>query len=279
MDSLGIQLVESSEGYVDHEYLDSAGNPTICYGHLITAGQTFPATMTQAQCTALLQQDLGSAQTCVQNSVNVPLNENQFSALVDFAFNLGCGALQGSTLLRLLNQGQYTAVPAQMMRWTYAGGRQLPGLVTRRQNEGTLWNTPVSGASTAGAVTTAPPATAPATQAPSAAPATTAPAAPATTAQAAAATTAAGTAAPTQPPSTAAASGTTAGFFEAVAPHQGRASAVPTYAVVLIVCAAAVAVLLVGGVAFYKFRSTSSKEEEIEPESEGLLETIEEETI
>jgi hypothetical protein len=99
-------------------------------------------------------QDLGSAESCVQNSVNVPLNSNQFSALVDFTFNLGCGSLQSSTLLRILNQNDYSGVPAQMMRWTYAGGQQLPGLVTRRQNEGTLWNTPVSGGGSTAPMTT-----------------------------------------------------------------------------------------------------------------------------
>lgn len=170
MNDLGLQLTESSEGYVDHVYNDAAGNPTVCYGHLITAGQTFPNPVPYSTCVALLRQDLGSAESCVQSSVSVPLNTNQFSALVDFTFNLGCGALWSSTLLRVLNQGEYSEVPAQMARWTYAGGRQLPGLVTRRANEGTLWSTPVGGATNAPAASTTPAPASQVTAAPSAAP-------------------------------------------------------------------------------------------------------------
>jgi len=134
MNQLGLQLTESSEGFVDHVYADAAGNPTVCWGHLVTGGQTFPNPVPRSECVQLLQQDLASAEQCVQNNVNVELNSNQFSALVDFTFNLGCGSLQSSTLLRDLNQGEYSAVPAQMLRWVYAGGRVLPGLQTRRQN-------------------------------------------------------------------------------------------------------------------------------------------------
>ena len=64
----------------------------------------------------------------------------QFDALVSFVFNVGAGAFGGSTLLRRLNQGEYKAVPAELMRWVNSGGRPLPGLVRRRQAEGVLFS-------------------------------------------------------------------------------------------------------------------------------------------
>ena len=75
--------------------------------------------------------------------VKVPLNQNQFDALVSFVYNLGEGALASSTLLKLLNQGDYDSVPAQMMRWTKANGVDLPGLVRRRKAEADLFSSQV----------------------------------------------------------------------------------------------------------------------------------------
>ena len=71
----------------------------------------------------------------VKRLVDVPLTQYQFDALVSFVFNLGSGAFGGSTLLKKLNAGDYSAVPAQLMRWNKAGGRVLRGLTRRRQAE------------------------------------------------------------------------------------------------------------------------------------------------
>jgi lysozyme len=71
------------------------------------------------------------------------LNQNQFDALVSFAFNVGDGAFRSSTLLRLLNQGQYDQVPAQLRRWNMDNGHVVQGLINRRNKEIALWNTPV----------------------------------------------------------------------------------------------------------------------------------------
>lgn len=75
----------------------------------------------------------------VNTSVTVPLSQNQFDALVSFAFNVGATAFQGSTLLSVLNQGNYDDVPSQMLRWNRAGGRVLRGLTRRRTAEGELF--------------------------------------------------------------------------------------------------------------------------------------------
>jgi hypothetical protein len=75
----------------------------------------------------------------VDRLVTVPLSQNQFDALVSFTFNVGEGALAKSTLLKKLNAGKYSEVPAELMKWTKGGGRELPGLVRRRRAECALW--------------------------------------------------------------------------------------------------------------------------------------------
>ena len=71
--------------------------------------------------------------------MKVPLNQAQFDALVSFAFNLGAGALETSTLLKKLNAGKYAAVPQEFEKWVKAGGKTLPGLVRRRTAEAQLF--------------------------------------------------------------------------------------------------------------------------------------------
>lgn len=90
----------------------------------------------------LLRADVEEAETAVANSVVVPLTQNQFDALVVFTYNVGIGAFTSSTLLKLLNAGQYADVPTQMKRWVKQKGKVLNGLVRRRESEITLWNTP-----------------------------------------------------------------------------------------------------------------------------------------
>lgn len=152
----GKKLFKEWEGLVTHEYLDSGGAPTIGIGHLLTrsertsgkiliGGQAldYRNGLTEQQCWDLLDQDLDSVQSTVNAAVTVPLNQNQFDALVSFTFNVGDGAFRGSTLLKLLNQGQYCQVPAQLRRWNKDNGHVVRGLDNRREKEIALWNTPV----------------------------------------------------------------------------------------------------------------------------------------
>jgi len=139
MSDNGLQLIKNSEGFVGHVYLDVAGKPTVGYGHLIKAGEDFSGGVTQQQATELLQNDVKWAENAVTAAVHVPLNQNQFDALVDFTFNLGAGALQGSTLLALVNQGKMDEAADEFPKWVHAGGKVQPGLVTRRQAERDLW--------------------------------------------------------------------------------------------------------------------------------------------
>jgi lysozyme len=99
--------------------------------------------LTDQQTLDLLAQDVKPAEQAVDGGVQVALNQNQFDALVSFTFNVGVGAFQSSTLLKVLNQQQYDEVPAQLLRWTRAAGKVVQGLVNRRQNEINLWNTQV----------------------------------------------------------------------------------------------------------------------------------------
>lgn len=79
------------------------------------------------------------AEAAVISLVTVALTQNQFDALVSWTYNLGKRNLQSSTLLRVLNAGEYAKVPAEIKRWVYANKRVIPGLVNRRAEEATLF--------------------------------------------------------------------------------------------------------------------------------------------
>ena len=141
----GRAVVREFEGLRLAAYKCPAGVWTIGYGH--TSGVQKGDVCDEPQADAWLVEDLGDAERAVSNLVSVPLTDNQFAALVSFTFNLGAGALRGSTLRELLNTGDYYSVPAQLARWTKAtdptSGLKItfPGLVRRRGAESALWKT------------------------------------------------------------------------------------------------------------------------------------------
>jgi lysozyme len=141
----GLDLIKSFEGFIGHMYLCPAGVPTIGYGTTLIEGKPIaPGTViTEDKASELLRQQIDATfAPAVIRHVKVPLNQNQFDALVSWTYNLGEGSLASSTMLKLLNQGDYASVPAQMMRWTKANGVDLPGLVRRRQAEAELFARP-----------------------------------------------------------------------------------------------------------------------------------------
>lgn len=153
MSENGLELLKQWEGFKLQEYKDSAGLPTIGVGHLITKSEQasgeivingipvqYKNGLTDQQVLDLLSQDVKPAEDAVNKGVTVALDQNQFDALVSFTFNVGTGAFNGSTLLKVLNQGQYDQVPDQLRRWNKAGGKVVQGLVNRRENEIKLWN-------------------------------------------------------------------------------------------------------------------------------------------
>jgi lysozyme len=134
----GIDLIKEFEGLHVTPYLCPAKIWTIGYGHTRTVRAGME--ITEAQADQLLDEDLRLFERSVSRLVTVPLSDNQFSALVCFAFNVGTGNFEFSTLLKLLNRGWYEQVPAQLMRWDHANGEIMGGLARRRAAEGRLWN-------------------------------------------------------------------------------------------------------------------------------------------
>lgn len=135
----GILLTEHSEGTRTTAYWDATGR---CW--TIGTGHTGPdvhqgLVWTQQQCDEALATDVVSAERAVNALVHVPLNQNQFDALVDFTFNEGYGNFQTSTLLHMLNLGNYVGADAEFAKWIKSGGKVLPGLVTRRDAEAKLF--------------------------------------------------------------------------------------------------------------------------------------------
>ncbi|WP_193092408.1 lysozyme [Halomonas colorata] len=131
--SIATAVVSYYEGYKPTTYRDPVGIPTICYGHTATArmGQT----LSQEECTALLEADLGDAFTAVDRRAQVELPPPTQAALASFVYNVGEGAFARSTLLRKLNAGDLRGACNELSRWVYAGGRKLNGLVKRRATE------------------------------------------------------------------------------------------------------------------------------------------------
>lgn len=138
----GLAVLQRHEGYSATPYRDPVGIWTIGYGHKILPGERFTS-LTRDEAIAILTRDVNIAEDAVNASVTVELSQAQFDALASFVFNVGTGNFRKSTLLRLLNQGDYAAVPAQLARWKYGtkDGQlvELPGLVARRADEGQLF--------------------------------------------------------------------------------------------------------------------------------------------
>jgi lysozyme len=133
----GLALIKKFEGCELKAYKCSAGVPTIGYGS--TSGVSMDMEISQERADALLLEDVAMFEEEVNKCVEVPLEQNQFDALVAWTFNLGGSNLRSSTLLRVLNEGQHDKVPSEMKRWNKAGGETLQGLIRRREAEGLLW--------------------------------------------------------------------------------------------------------------------------------------------
>lgn len=136
----GVALIKAHEGKRLSAYSCPAGVLTIGFGHTTAAGHPTVVQgmrISEREADDILRRDLSRFEDRVNRLVKVPLTQGQFDALVSFDFNTG--ALHSSTLLKKLNAGDYAAIPAQLMRWTKGGGRELPGLVRRRRDEAELW--------------------------------------------------------------------------------------------------------------------------------------------
>ena len=130
----GLALTKSFEGLDLSAYADQGGVWTIGYGHT-GPGVHAGLTITQDQADTFLESDVAGAVTGVNRLVTATINQNQFDALVDFTFNLGCASLSQSTLLRDVNAGDFASAAPQFLRWDHVRGVVVPGLLRRRQAE------------------------------------------------------------------------------------------------------------------------------------------------
>lgn len=142
---IGVNLIAEFEGFFPKPYNDPVGHATIGYGHLIHYGNVTIednkkwGTITEQEGKELLDKDLNSFEDAVDSLISVPLNQNQFDALVSFSYNVGTGALSSSTLRKKLNAKDYNGAANEFDKWVYASGQKFEGLVRRRAAEKKLF--------------------------------------------------------------------------------------------------------------------------------------------
>lgn len=143
-----LELIKESEGFSSTPYLCPAKIPTIGYGSTkYPDGRKVSLSdnhITKEEATTYLRFDVVDAEKLVTKSVTVLLTQGQFDALVDFVYNLGSGAFLGSTLLKVLNNGDYSTASNEFLKWNKARVdgilKELPGLTKRRKAEQMLFN-------------------------------------------------------------------------------------------------------------------------------------------
>jgi GH24 family phage-related lysozyme (muramidase) len=138
----GAEFIGRFEGWRDTPYNDVANNATIGYGHLIHHGPvtshdtTEWGTLSKAAGIHLLQTDAAIAVAAIDHAITRDLAQHERDALVSFAFNCGCGALNGS-VGKAVNGGQDPT--SALEQWDHAGGKVVEGLLRRRQAEAKLY--------------------------------------------------------------------------------------------------------------------------------------------
>jgi lysozyme len=138
-----LEMLAHHEGVRQKPYRCPAGLWTVGVGHLIGDGLTLPdswnRTFSLEEVYAILAEDVRKFERGVGRYINVQLTQNQFDALVSFAFNLGLGTLQRSTLRAKLNRGDKAGAIESLLKYNKAGGKVLRGLDNRRKDEAALF--------------------------------------------------------------------------------------------------------------------------------------------
>lgn len=134
----GIEAIKKFEGFREKAYFCPSGVLTVGYGHAtgVSAGDS----LTLKDAEIILLNDLKSFEDVINDSVNVPLMQNQYDALVSFAYNIGENAFKKSTLLSKLNNCDYEGASGEFGRWIYSNGEILNGLRERRNREREFFN-------------------------------------------------------------------------------------------------------------------------------------------
>ena len=145
-----IQQIKQDEGVRSKPYQCPALLWTIGVGHVIDPSHArvkladrkglpipdgWDRVLSNDEIDEILRKDLARFEAGVLRLIKVPMTQGQFDALVSFSFNVGLGNLQNSTLRMKMNREDYAGAAEQLLVWTKAGGRVLPGLVKRRTHE------------------------------------------------------------------------------------------------------------------------------------------------
>ena len=132
-----VDMIKGFEGFREYPYTCPGGALTIGYGTTMKPGQYTSITKEQAE--ALLRKSISGFERSIKKLVKVPLNQNQFDALVSFTYNVGAGALKRSTLLKKLNSRDYQGAADELLKFTKSNGKVLQGLIKRREKERNLF--------------------------------------------------------------------------------------------------------------------------------------------
>lgn len=138
-----IDMIKQFEGCVLSTYQCTSGVNTIGYGTTRINDKPVPLNfkITEETALELLIEDVKKITKHILDLVKVKLTQNQLDALISFTYNVGIGAFERSTLLRLLNTGDYSGASNQLLRWTKSSGIEREGLVIRRNKEKELFET------------------------------------------------------------------------------------------------------------------------------------------
>ncbi|MFK3846624.1 lysozyme [Stenotrophomonas sp. NPDC078853] len=133
---LATPVVMTYEGVVQQRYNDPVGIPTACVGETDKEVVGFKAQFSREECVSIMGASLYAHALQLDKCISRPVSRQEAAAVLSWGYNVGTSAACGSTLVRLLNEGKPFC--QELSRWTYAGGRQLPGLVRRRASERAL---------------------------------------------------------------------------------------------------------------------------------------------
>jgi lysozyme len=137
-----LELVKKFEGFSPVVYLCPAGYPTIGYGHVVTPEEMerFKAGITRKEAEELLKQDLYRFEAGIKGLLKeIKLNDYCLEALISFSYNVGLYAFKASTLRKKILRGELLSAADEFLKWVYAGGRRIEGLMRRRQAERALF--------------------------------------------------------------------------------------------------------------------------------------------
>lgn len=150
----GLEFIAQFEGFSSSIYLDVGGLSTIGYGHLLTSNEKKSKTISIAgmnvdwtkgiskfQALELLEQDVKIAEKSIKSSISAALTQDQYNALVSWAYNVGSAAVKSSTLVREISKGNFGRVVSELQRWNKVKNQVIAGLVRRRRAEANLFTT------------------------------------------------------------------------------------------------------------------------------------------